>query len=247
MVNYAESNIYKLCCKDILITDIYIGSTTNMRVRKNQHKSSCNNEKSSHYNCYVYQFIRGNGGFDNFDMVEIEQFNAKDKKDLHKRERHWIEIFKSTLNIVIPTRTKKEYYEDNKEQLIEKSKRYSENNIEKVKANRKEYYEDNKEQLIEKSKIYYDNNTEKVKEYKKKYSELNKDKIKDYFHKNKQKINDKRNQTNNLNKELYTEKRKMNRKKHKKQISEYDKQYREKNKEKINEQCRIRYQLKKQS
>ena len=30
-VDYSKSVIYKLCCKDPTITDIYIGSTTNMK------------------------------------------------------------------------------------------------------------------------------------------------------------------------------------------------------------------------
>ena len=39
---YSESSIYKLCCKDPTITGMYyVGSTTNFRQRKRQHKHSC--------------------------------------------------------------------------------------------------------------------------------------------------------------------------------------------------------------
>ena len=117
MVNYNQSIIYKLCCRDPTITDIYIGSTTNMYRRKQEHKKICNNSNYEAFNFYVYQFIRDNGGWSNWDMVEIEQFNATEKSDLHKRERHWIEELKSTLNCSIPTRKKKEYAEAYKEKF----------------------------------------------------------------------------------------------------------------------------------
>ena len=38
MVNYENSVIYKLCCTDPTVTEVYVGSTTNFRKRKNQHK-----------------------------------------------------------------------------------------------------------------------------------------------------------------------------------------------------------------
>ena len=59
MVNYNNSIIYKLCCKDTNITDIYVGSTTNFYRRKQDHKQQCNNTNSKEYNKNAYQFIRG--------------------------------------------------------------------------------------------------------------------------------------------------------------------------------------------
>ena len=113
MVNYSNSIIYKLCCLDPTITDIYIGSTTSKYRRKNQHKSSCNNK--SYNRTYLYQFINQHGGWLNWDFVEIEQYNAKDKSDLHKRERHWIETLKSTLNKIIPEKRDDELSESYKQ------------------------------------------------------------------------------------------------------------------------------------
>ena len=42
MVNYENSVIYKLCCTDPTVQDVYVGSTTNVRKRKNQHKECVN-------------------------------------------------------------------------------------------------------------------------------------------------------------------------------------------------------------
>jgi hypothetical protein len=121
-IDYSNTSIYKICCKDLNITEIYIGHTTDMRRRKWQHKTNCNSQKSKIYNMKVYQYIRDNGGRDNWDMIEIERFEAIDGDDAKKRERYWIETLRATLNCNIPLRTDKEYYEDNKTLLKTKTK-----------------------------------------------------------------------------------------------------------------------------
>ena len=105
------------------------------------------------YNIYVYQFIRENGGFDNWDFVEIERVNAIDKSDLHKRERFYIESLKSTLNKVIPTRTKKQYNKDNTEKKAEYNKHYQINHKEQIIKQQKGYRIDNHEKISNKKKI----------------------------------------------------------------------------------------------
>ena len=73
MPNYEKSSIYKLCCKNVDVKEIYIGSTTNFKRRKNAHKTSCNNEKGKKYNMNVYSFIRENGGWNNWSMILVEE------------------------------------------------------------------------------------------------------------------------------------------------------------------------------
>ena len=118
-IDYSKSIIYKLCCKNPLITDIYIGSTTNFRNRKYNHKTSCNNnsQKNKKYNSNLYKFIRDNGGFENFDMIMIEEYSCENKKQLETRERYYIDLLKSKLNKNIPTRTLQEHYNDNKNKI----------------------------------------------------------------------------------------------------------------------------------
>jgi len=72
----------------------------------------------------LYQCIRDNGGFENWDMVEVEKYEATDKQDLHKRERYWIETLKSSLNRVIPTQGRKEHYQVHKERINDISRQY---------------------------------------------------------------------------------------------------------------------------
>ena len=166
MVNYNNSSIYKLCCLDTDIKEIYIGSTTNFKRRKCQHKCNCNNENNKKYHLNVYQFIRANGGWENFDMVEIEKMNCKDKRELHTKEREYIEKYDSKLNKHMPYRTdveKKEYYQThidtykeyrikNKDYIIESQKKYYQNNKKLCNEKCKQYRVDNKDKISEKRK-----------------------------------------------------------------------------------------------
>ena len=159
MVNYNNGLIYKLCCKDINIKDIYIGSTCNFTRRKCQHKTVCYNPNNKAYNSKVYKFIRCNGGWDNWDMILIEKVNCNDKLELNKIERQHIEQNINNLNSYIPSRTDKEYFIDNKDKIKEYQK------TDKHKEYKKEYYLLNKEY----QKEYYLLNRDKILEQTKKY------------------------------------------------------------------------------
>ncbi len=230
MVNYNNSYIYKICCKDTEIKDIYIGSTTNFTRRKCRHKSSCNNENCRDYNFKLYKFIRENGNFQNWDMVLIEEVKCDNKLQLHKIEREYIEKYKSSLNEVIPYITeeerkihKKKYQETNKEKIKKYKKEYNINNKIKLKEKSKEYREYNKIKLKEKKKKYYENNKERINEHNKKYVENNKELVverrKIYYEKNKEKLK-------KINKDYHIN--------NKEEINLKRREWREKNKEEIN-------------
>jgi len=175
-IDYSKTIIYKIVCKDIDIKDCYVGSTTDFIRRRSQHKNNTvNNTNKSHY--FIYEFIRQNNGWDNWEMVEVERFNAIDHNDSLKRERYWLEELKATLNKVIPTRTQEEYRENNKEKIYEQRKEYREDNKEKIREHKKEYYENNKDKIIEKVNEYKEINKDKVLEQKKEYYKDNKEKI----------------------------------------------------------------------
>lgn len=161
-IDYSKTVIYKIFCKDLNITDIYIGSTTDFNKRKIKHKSDCYNENDRKYNIKLYQFIRNNGGWDNFEMIIVEKYSCNSKLEAEIKERYFIEELKATLNSYIPTRTIKEYYQDNQDKKKEKDKEYYKNNKEKIKEYRKEYNKNNKEIIKEKEKEYYENNKIKI-------------------------------------------------------------------------------------
>jgi hypothetical protein len=117
------SVIYKIYCKDENIKDSYVGSTNYYDKRKMNHKTACNNSNDKSYNFKVYDFIRVNGGFENFDFIILEQFETIiNKNDLLKIEGQYIKNNNATLNCRVAGRTKKIYYENTKEQLLEKRK-----------------------------------------------------------------------------------------------------------------------------
>ena len=170
-IDYSNTIIYKIVCKDVNIKDCYVGSTTNFTNRKQQHKnhSQPNNPKSD---LYVYNFINQNGGWENWEMIEIEKYNAIDHNEVLKKERYWLEELKATLNKARPIITKEE-----KEEYQQK---YRENNKDKMKEYNREYRKDNIVKIVELDKEYYEKNKEHIKSNVSKYKENNKDKIKEY-------------------------------------------------------------------
>ena len=162
-IDYSKGLIYKIVCNDLECKDIYVGSTTNFRTRKNAHKTSCNNENSKKYNLKIYQIIRQNGGWENWQMIEVEKYPCNDGNELRARERFKYEELKGNMNSCIPNRSRKEYYNDNKEKIKEYQKEYIENNKEKIKEHMKKYIENNKEKIKEQLKKYRENNKEKIK------------------------------------------------------------------------------------
>lgn len=162
MPNYSKCFIYKICCKDLSVKDIYIGSTCNFANRKCKHKSNCTNKNVRDYNFKVYKFIRDNGNWDNWDMILIEEYSCENKKQKLQRERHWYEIFGPTLNNIYPERSHEEWYQDNKEHHAATNKKWRESNKESIAEKGKEYREKNKEKIAVKTKEYEQQNKEKI-------------------------------------------------------------------------------------
>jgi hypothetical protein len=160
--------MYKICCNDLNIKDIYVGHTTNFIKRKAQHKHTCNNPNKKEYNLKVYSFIRDNGGWNNWSMIEIEKYNCNDRNEAISRERHWYEILQAKLNVQCPNQTHKEYRDNNKEKLVLKYINYYKQNKDQMKQKQSKYYEDNKELCLYKIKKYREKNEEIIKEKKNK-------------------------------------------------------------------------------
>ena len=102
-INYANTIIYKIVCKDLTITDLYVGHTTSFKDRKREHKNTCTKDIYKDHKLKVYIYIRERGGWDNWDMIEIEKFPCKDSNEARARERYWYEQLNATLNAVCPT------------------------------------------------------------------------------------------------------------------------------------------------
>jgi hypothetical protein len=135
-INYDNTYFYKIVSRDLNIKDIDVGHTTDFKSRKRSHKGYCTNPNRSFYNTYVYNFIN-NGGWENFDVILIEQIKCEDKLHALKKEREYIESLNATLNTQIPTRTNKEWLNDNQEQRKEYELKYYQDNQIKIKQEKK--------------------------------------------------------------------------------------------------------------
>ena len=174
--DYKNTEMYYICCKDIEISDIYVGHSTNFYKRMNRHKSACSNRKDKKYNLYLYKFIRQNGGWDNWQMILIEKYPCDDKKEAQSRERYWFEYLRPSLNKNRPTITrdesleyKRNYNIQNKEKIIEYHQHYYKQNKDKLLEYHHDYYNQNKSIINEKQRIKYKDNINKKKEYFKNY------------------------------------------------------------------------------
>lgn len=107
-IDFSRTQMYRIVCKDTSITDIYVGHTTKWRERKCKHQSVCNNENDKHYNIKIYQTIRANGGWINWDMILIEDYPCTNSLEARKRERELMEEYDAKMNEKRPFATKED-------------------------------------------------------------------------------------------------------------------------------------------
>ena len=214
-IDYSNCCIYKIEHIEN-VSLVYVGHTTNFTKRKYKHKSNCKNETSKEYNHKVYQMIRENGGWEAFNMIEVEKYSCNDKREASRRENEVMKELKANMNTIKSYCSREEtlergrqYFENNKES----HKEYREKNKEMYKDLRKKYYEKNKSQLLEQQKESYINNKEKFKEKHKAYYEKNKEEVKlksKLFRENNQdKIKEYRKEYHKKNKEVLNLKSKL--------------------------------------
>ena len=145
-LDYSKTYIYKICCRDINIEEIYVGMTTNFEQRRREHRSHCTNESCKKYKSHVYTFIRNNGGWSNWDMVLIDTVNVSNKLEAHKAERSYVENLRASLNTQTPANTqcdsRRKYRETHKDAI----KDYLAANAEKIKEYQKQYRAAHKEE-----------------------------------------------------------------------------------------------------
>ena len=101
-IDYSNTIIYKITCKDTNVKDVYVGHTTNFVQRKHAHKQSCINMKSSNYKCKLYDVIRNNGGWNNWKMEIVGFFNCNDHYEARIKEQEYFELLHATLNSIEP-------------------------------------------------------------------------------------------------------------------------------------------------
>lgn len=133
--------IYKIT--DNTNNSIYIGSTKqSLKLREQNHKR-------------LYKsYLKGGeikGYTASFDILKNNDYKIElieETNDIKIREQYWIETLDCINKINAKVNIKKyqaDWYEDNKERILEKAKQYSNDNTDKIKEYQKEYRQQNKE------------------------------------------------------------------------------------------------------
>ena len=120
-IDYSKCCMYKIeHIEDETL--VYVGQTTSFKHRKSKHKSDCNNENGNKFNCKLYKMILENGGWDMFQMIEIEKFPCNDRQEAERREYEIVRELKASMNT--------HFFLSNEEKEL-KQKRYQEYRLNK--------------------------------------------------------------------------------------------------------------------
>jgi hypothetical protein len=101
-IDYSNTIIYKITCKDPIIQDVYVGHTTNFVQRKHAHKQSCVNVKAPNHACKLYAIIREHGGWKNWIMEIVHFFTCNNQYEARTKEQEYFVLLKATLNSIEP-------------------------------------------------------------------------------------------------------------------------------------------------
>lgn len=177
MPDYQKGKIYKVYCLTGGSDDVYYGSTIQtLAQRMTKHRQGLTKKRKCNTSIIFNKF-----GVDNCIIELVENYPCNTVEELNAREGYY-QRNNPCVNKAIAGRSRKEYREDNKEDLKVKKKEYNEANKEAVLERSKKYREANKEAILERMKEYYKDNKEaileKSKAQSKKYYKANAEIIK---------------------------------------------------------------------
>jgi len=199
VINETNYSFYMFKCNDPEIINTYVGSTKNFTVRKGLHKSDYNNENRNHYNLKVYNTIRENGGWDNWNMVQIHEQVCKSRTHSKQIEQELIEKHNADLNMIRAFISEEQireyhqkYYKEHTNEIQEKQQKYYNENKDIFSINAKHYYIENKDAIKKTTCNYRINNRLTIRQkqqekYNEKEDEI-KQQQKEYYNKNKDKM-----------------------------------------------------------
>ncbi len=129
MVNYQNGKIYKIECN--AKGKVYVGSTAEPTLAR---------KLAKHVNNYK-EYLKGKSHFitsfeilknEDYDIVLLEDCPCDRKDQLHAREKHYIKTIEC-VNKIVTGRSLSEYYDDNRDKILEHVKDYQEQNKDKIK------------------------------------------------------------------------------------------------------------------
>ena len=169
-IDYSKAKIYRIESINDQNSDIYIGSTTKQYLcqRFSNHKAKYRQWKKgapreSHMTSYD---IFEKYGVDNCQIVLIEAYPCTTVEELHRREGYFIKHIKCVNKNIAGNshqESAKQYYQTHAKQI----KQYYVNNKGELLLQMKQYYVNNKDELLLQMKQYRDTHAEQIKQLKK--------------------------------------------------------------------------------
>lgn len=138
--------IYKIICNDENITDCYVGSTSNFKVRKWDHKRLSNDENSKFK---IYETIRNNGGWNNWTMLPIAEHKEITVIQARIKEEEQRVLLNASMNSRAAFRTAEETRQ------IDLEQRKQHRQTEEAKIKERKYRELNKDIINQRQRQNY--------------------------------------------------------------------------------------------
>ena len=107
--------------------EAYVGSTTRLNRRISAHIY----DFKKHINRKLYNAIENIGGWENVDIIILQEMENTCKNDMLSSEKMWINRLNTTLNVISPCNTQ--------EEKIIYSHKWRKNNIENYRKYQREY------------------------------------------------------------------------------------------------------------
>jgi hypothetical protein len=172
MPNYQNAKIYKIYSYEN--DDVYYGSTVETL-----------SQRMAHHKTHLKLYKEGKYGYlTSFKILEltsakielVENYPCNSREELLQREGYYIRN-NNCVNKIIAGRTRKEWRNDNKEQIKEYTKEYNKQYFNQLKEQSNEYCKQNKDKLKEYAKIYYETNRNKINEKQREKYNANRNKM----------------------------------------------------------------------
>ena len=190
-LNFLELNIYqdgKIYSMTGIDGHYYIGSTTqSLSGRFHHHK-----EYSKTHDTCVYEYCK-RVGWENITIELIEDYPCDSSKELHEREEYHLEpvredplclnINRAHLTPEVRKMAVKQYYEENREQLVSYQEVYREEHPDRVAVFQAAYKASRRTELAEKQRAYAKEHPEKISIKQKEYRDSHKEELQAYFKK----------------------------------------------------------------
>jgi len=159
MTDFNNGKVYSI--RSHQTQQIYIGSTTQQLCKRlYEHRQKYRRYKKTG-KCQILYSSFEILQYDDHYIELIEECPCDTRQQLHRREGQIIRA-NECVNKLIAGRTPKEYYEENKDRLLEDKKQYYENNKDELNAKNKQYYEKNKDKIAVRMKEYNKNNKDRL-------------------------------------------------------------------------------------